>query len=249
MAHHGWIYYDKYTYQYKLIYDAWYTYHSPMGRGPFAHNCGRSSTVPILQLWNEKFWVLNTALLHIYVYIILRMLRMGWWSIHLDLPREFVSPGRVQEKKRNQLNANFKVATGTCWVHLTCPGWSFWRPTSQARRKLGDRGRSRCMRKHSHPGIVVLITIFSMILRMVMVMNLAAPLVTPVPVWVDPRAAATVPASSLWSKLFESYWQCWLYLSPHPVMVSAVLVAIGIDAAKIYHYFLKGNSCLHLGLM
>ena len=156
MAHHGWIYYDKYTYQYKLIYDAWYTYHSPMGRGPFAHNCGRSSTVPILQLWNEKFWVLNTALLHIYVYIILRMLRMGWWSIHLDLPREFVSPGRVQEKKRNQLNANFKVATGTCWVHLTCPGWSFWRPMFQARRKLGDRGRSRCMRKHSHPGIVVL---------------------------------------------------------------------------------------------
>ena len=70
-----------------------------------------------------------------------------------------------------------------------------------ARRKLGDRGRSRCMRKHSHPGIVVLITIFSMILRMVMlmvmVMNLAAPFVTPVPVWVDPRAAATVPASSL----------------------------------------------------
>ena len=68
-----------------------------------------------------------------------------------------------------------------------------------ARRKLGDRGRSRCMRKHSHPGIVVLITIFSMILRMVMVMvmNLATPLVTPVPVWVDPRAAATVPASSL----------------------------------------------------
>ena len=37
------------------IHTHWYplskrqTYHNPMGRGPFAHNCGRSNTAPTLQ--------------------------------------------------------------------------------------------------------------------------------------------------------------------------------------------------------
>ena len=53
---------DDQPWKYRLRYWAfdnivthWYllsnrqTYHNPMGRGPFAHNCGRSNTAPTLQ--------------------------------------------------------------------------------------------------------------------------------------------------------------------------------------------------------
>ena len=96
---------------------------------------------------------------------------MGWCGTFTWTCRENSSHQlEIQEKRRNQSNANSKVASRTCWVHLTCWGWSFWQPTSRAPRKLEVRGRSRCKQKHSHPGIIIFIRIFSMILRRVMVM-------------------------------------------------------------------------------